>query len=221
ARAAAAAAAEQARLAEARARAVRDAAAKKAAQERGKKKPQKLASRGMGSSSVRHAAQPRYRADIVNRYADAVRYFNRRISAADARRIADMIITYSVRYGLDARLVMAVIAVESNFNPKAVSPVGAQGLGQLMPGTAADLGVGNAFDPAANLEGSARLLKTHIVNMSADGRPTDQAVRLALACYNAGVGAVKKYKGIPPYRETQAYVAKITRLYRQMCGYPD
>jgi soluble lytic murein transglycosylase-like protein len=113
---------------------------------------------------------------------------------------------------------MSVIAVESNFNQNAVSPVGAMGLGQLMPGTASDLGVSNAYDPKANLEGSTRLLSRHIQNMTSDGRPTEEAIKLALACYNAGAGAVKKYKGIPPYRETQNYVKKITRLYRQMCG---
>jgi soluble lytic murein transglycosylase-like protein len=90
------------------------------------------------------------------------------------------------------------------------------GLGQLMPGTAAGLGVGNAWDASSNLEGSTRLLKSHINDMSAGGRPTKEAIKLALACYNAGAGAVRKYKGIPPYRETQNYVRKIIRLYWSM-----
>jgi soluble lytic murein transglycosylase-like protein len=191
-------------------------AAKKAAAARQKKAPtKKLASRKMATGAVRRVGD----AELVARYAEAVRYFNRRISVGEARNIANMIIQYSRRYGLDARLVMAVIAVESNFNANAVSPVGARGLGQLMPGTAADLGVSNSFDPNANLEGSTRLLSTHIRNMSPDGTASPEAIKLALACYNAGAGAVKKYKGIPPYRETQNYVVKITRLYRQMCGY--
>jgi soluble lytic murein transglycosylase-like protein len=163
--------------------------------------------------------------EVLARYRNAVMYFNRQLSIAEAGRIAQNIITYSNKHGLDARLVMAVIACESNFNEDAVSRVGAMGLGQLMPGTAAGLGVGNAFDQEENLEGSTRLLSGHIANMAAkNGRyqPTMEDIRLALACYNAGAGAVKKYGGIPPYRETQNYVKKITRLYYQFCGYgPD
>lgn len=201
------------------ARAKEEAARKAALAARQKKQPAKLASRGVGASAYRQGTPTRYTdAQLVEIYGNAVRHFNRRLSVADARKIAAIIINYSRKYGLDARLVMAVIAVESNFNQNAVSPVGAMGLGQLMPGTASDLGVTNAYDPQANLEGSTRLLSRHIRNMTADGRPTDEAIKLALACYNAGAGAVKKYKGIPPYRETQNYVKKITRLYRQMCG---
>jgi soluble lytic murein transglycosylase-like protein len=192
-------------------------AQRKAAAARQKTAPQRMASRGTVAAPARGAAQAFNREYVLQRYTDAVRYFNRRLSPQQARRIAGTIIDYSIRYGLDARLVMAVIAVESNFNQHAVSPVGAQGLGQLMPGTAGDLGVGNSFDIEQNLEGSTRLLSRHIQNMS-NGRPTDEAIKLALACYNAGAGAVKKYRGIPPYRETQNYVKKITRLYRQMCG---
>ncbi len=203
---------------------IRQAAALRASN---KSTPKKLASRGVSrsvTSRPRSATAIKSRGTYSNEqmvgiYAGAVKYFNRRIEDATARHIAQSIISYSVRYGLDARLVMAVIAVESNFNPGAVSPVGAMGLGQLMPGTAGDLGVNNAFSIQGNLEGSTRLLSSHIRNMSADGRPTDEAIKLALACYNAGAGAVRKYKGIPPYRETQNYVVKITRLYRQLCGY--
>jgi len=199
-------------------RAKAEAAQKAALAARQKSRPPtKLASRGAAGFRQVSAGRPSD-AQLVQIYGNAVRYFNRRLGTGEAQQIASIIIDYSRRYGLDARLVMAVIAVESNFNQNAVSPVGAMGLGQLMPGTANDLGVGNAYDARANLEGSTRLLSQHIQNMTADGRPTEEAVKLALACYNAGAGAVKKYKGIPPYRETQNYVAKITRLYRQMCG---
>jgi soluble lytic murein transglycosylase-like protein len=161
--------------------------------------------------------EPQYsEAEKLAMYASAVRYFNRRVAPETARSIAGSIIEYSRKYGLDARLVMAVIACESNFNPHAVSPKGAMGLGQLMPGTASGLGVGNAYNPRENLEGSTRLLRGHIASMEAGGRPPIEAVKLALACYNAGAGAVRKYRGIPPYKETQNYVAKITRLYWQM-----
>lgn len=161
------------------------------------------------------------RAQYVQVYANAVQYFNRRLSRERAEAIAGAIIENSVRNGLDARLVMAVVACESNFNTNAVSRVGAMGLGQLMPGTASDLGVGNAFDLDANLDGSTRLLKQHIGKMSKQGEVTEEAIKLALACYNAGPGAVKKHGGIPPYRETQNYVKKVTRLYRQFCGLDD
>jgi soluble lytic murein transglycosylase-like protein len=186
--------------------------------------PRKLASRGMTGRSYAATApgNARYsRAQLVEAYASGVRYFNRRIEPDQARSIARAIIDYSLRYGLDARLVMAVIAVESNFNQNAVSRTGAMGLGQLMPGTANDLGVANAFNLDQNLAGSTRLLKSHISTWEANGKVKDEAIKLALACYNAGMGAVQKYKGIPPYRETQDYVRKITRLYHQMRGEPE
>jgi len=201
------------------------AAAKKAEEERKravearKNSPAALASRSFGG--VVRGAQPATdynTSQLVAIYARAVRYFNRRLTASESRTIAGIIINYSRRYRLDARLVMAVIACESNFNSHAVSPVGARGLGQLMPGTASGLGVGDSFDIEQNLDGSTRLLKDHIQNMSRSARSDEEAVKLALACYNAGAGAVRKYRGIPPYRETQNYVKKIMRLYHQMCG---
>ena len=180
-----------------------------------------LASRGTPANFTRRPpSAPADMNAVVSRYRDAVLYFNHRLNAWEAERIARSIINYSNRYGLDARLVMAVIACESNFNPNAVSRAGAQGLGQLMPGTAAGLGVGDAFDAEENLDGATRLLRNHLDHMSGgNGRaPTIREIQLALACYNAGAGAVHKYKGIPPYRETQNYVKKITRLYLQFCG---
>ncbi len=110
----------------------------------------------------------------------------------------------SAKYGVDANLLVAVARQESGFNAKAVSPAGAQGLMQLMPGTAAGLGVTNSFDPAQAIDGAARLLKSLIQEF---GR-TD----LALAGYNAGPGAVHRYGGIPPYPETQNYVRSIMAM---------
>ena len=110
----------------------------------------------------------------------------------------------SAKYGVDANLLVAVARQESGFNPKAVSPAGAQGLMQLMPGTAAGLGVTNSFDPAQAVDGAARLLKSLLQEF---GR-TD----LALAGYNAGPGAVHRYGGIPPYPETQNYVRSIMAM---------
>jgi hypothetical protein len=113
------------------------------------------------------------------------------------------------KYDLDPLLVHSVIQVESAYNPYAVSPKGAQGLMQLMPGTARRFGVTNSFDPAENIEGGVRYLK-----YLSDLFPQDP--RLALAAYNAGEGAVWKYNyQIPPYRETEHYVYKVAKKYGQ------
>lgn len=119
---------------------------------------------------------------------------------------ADLINAAAARTGVPGELLAAVAKQESGFNAKAVSPAGAQGLMQLMPGTARGLGVENSFDPAQAIDGGARLLRSLLDKF---GR-TD----LALAAYNAGPGAVARYDGIPPYRETQNYVRNIMAMVR-------
>jgi soluble lytic murein transglycosylase-like protein len=116
---------------------------------------------------------------------------------------ADMFMKAGAKYGVSAKLLAAVAKVESGYNPKAVSPAGAQGLMQLMPGTASGLGVKNAFDPEQAINGAAKLLAHNLKEF--------KTVPLALAAYNAGGGAVHKYGGIPPFSETQAYVPKVQK----------
>jgi soluble lytic murein transglycosylase-like protein len=110
------------------------------------------------------------------------------------------------RYGLDPRLVAAVIMVESSGDAKAVSRKGARGLMQLMPHTAKMLGVGDVFDPAQNVEGGVRYLKDLLDRH-------EQDLPMALAAYNAGPSAVARYGGIPPYPETRKYVKRVLELY--------
>ena len=106
------------------------------------------------------------------------------------------------KYGIDPALLAGLVKQESGFNPNAGSPAGARGLTQLMPGTAAGLGVTNVLDPAQSLDGGAKYLKAQLDAFGGD-------VTKALAAYNAGPGAVKRYGGVPPYAETQNYVRAV------------
>src|SRR5271157_2162645 len=123
-----------------------------------------------------------------------------------ALALNQVVSTASAAYHLDPDLVNSVIHAESGFNSRAVSPKGARGLMQLMPSTAGQLGVHDAFDPATNVEGGSRYLRELLERYNFD-------LVKALAAYNAGPQRVKQYRGVPPFRETRAYVARIVHEY--------
>jgi soluble lytic murein transglycosylase-like protein len=135
------------------------------------------------------------------------------VPAPPTRReqLALLVSAAAATHGLPEELLTAVIEVESNFNAAAVSPAGAVGLMQLMPGTARYLGVKNAHDPASNIDGGARYLKKLL------GR-FDNNLHLALAAYNAGPSTVLRSGTIPPYAETQRYVPKVIQRYHSLLG---
>jgi soluble lytic murein transglycosylase-like protein len=135
---------------------------------------------------------------------------NRKKTAAATQAPGDVggfITKAAQKYGVDPKLVSAVAEAESGYRPDAVSSTGAVGVMQLMPDTAAALGVTNAYDPQQNIEGGTKYLKEMLNDFGGD-------VRKAVAAYNAGPQAVKKYNGVPPYAETQNYVDKVLDLYQ-------
>ena len=125
---------------------------------------------------------------------------------ARVERFRSLIEQAAQRHHLDAALLAAVVHVESGGNPQAVSPAGAQGLTQLIPATAQRFGVQDPFDPAQSLDGAAKYLRGLMGQFGGD-------VSKALAAYNAGEGNVKKYGGVPPFAETQAYVPAVLTAY--------
>lgn len=140
---------------------------------------------------------------------DAQLYTNPNVSITkrpSKEQIMSMIDVASEKYGVDSKLVKALVQQESGFNPNAKSKVGAMGLMQLMPSTAKGLGVTNPMDPKQNIEGGVKYLKSMLDRFHGN-------TILALAAYNAGPNAVSKYDGVPPYKETQNYVKSILKNY--------
>lgn len=152
---------------------------------------------------------------VIVLYARALQYFNPNLHAGTAVTLASATIAQSDRERIDARLLVALIAVESRWNPGAVSSAGARGLGQLMPQTANGLGV-DPDDPLQNIAGAAYHLRILLDRFA--GRDRETRYRLALAAYNAGTAAVDRYRGVPPYPETIAYVARVMALWHRLAG---
>jgi len=130
------------------------------------------------------------------------------VPEAKPRPIPELITTAATNTNIDPDFLASVIRAESDFNPHARSPKGAQGLMQLMPQTAAKLGVRNAYDPEANVNGGSEYLRQLLAQYHGDAQK-------ALAAYNAGPQRVQQYKGVPPYRETRTYVARVINEYNR------
>ena len=146
-------------------------------------------------------------ASEVNTYLDGKAQSHETLNRAFTQEDIDAAIEQAAaRHNVDPSLVRSVVKVESNFNPNAVSRKGAMGLMQLMPSTARQLNVTNPFDPEQNVDAGVRHLKQLLENYGGD-------LRLTLAAYNAGAGAVARSSGVPHYAETQKYVRRITNLY--------
>ncbi len=140
---------------------------------------------------------------LPSKYDDMSANFSGAVSKSQIQNIVSQV---AKKYEVDERLVNAVIKQESGFNPKATSHCGAMGLMQLMPATARGLGVKDAYNPVQNIEGGVKYLSNLL-------RKYNGNTVLALAAYNAGSGAVDKYSGVPPYKETQNYVKNILANY--------
>ena len=144
-------------------------------------------------------------------YAAKIREINSRVNQQDATAIAQAILVAAYENDIDARLLFALIQRESRFNKNAVSSAGAQGLGQLMPGTAKDLGVKNSFDIEQNVNGAASYIAKQL-------KAFDNDITKALAAYNAGPARVRAANGVPNIRETRDYVQIVWREYKKLCG---
>ena len=142
-------------------------------------------------------------------YATVLRHINPQLPAWQSRDLARRVLVNAERWRLDANMLVAIVTVESEWHTKAVSSAGAIGLGQLMPGTAARLGV-NPRDPEQNLSGAARYLRGLLRRFGS------KHYALVFAAYNAGPKAVAEYGGIPPYGETEAYVVRVLDTWQRL-----
>ncbi len=169
---------------------------------------------------LRAALSPKSQAVFAS-YKGYIKRHNKRLSDAQADQITYGILRFSEEYDLDPRLAIATVVAESDFRITETSHKGAMGLIQLMPDEVRRLKLSNPYDPVQNLAGGIYLIKERLNKYSKSNdfdKANDNHLALALASYNAGMGAVRRWGGIPPYRETQGYVRKIMKLYRELCS---
>ncbi len=159
-------------------------------------------------ASAAHSALPATPTTIAA-YAQAIRHINPEMPDWQSKLFAKRVLANASRWRIDANVLVAIVTVESSWHTRALSYAGAIGLGQLMPGTAYELGV-NPHDPAANLEGAAEYLSGLMHKFGSTNYD------LVFAAYNAGPKAVDEYGGIPPYDETQRYVVKVMRALNRL-----
>ena len=173
--------------------------------------PQRPTLSSTGKTAENTATQPLAKIkDIFKSRLFTSRLTEEQTVSRERQKIKNSILKAAQKYDLPVNLIKSVIRAESNFQVKAVSRAGAQGLMQLMPATARELGVKNPFNIEQNIDGGSRYLRKMLDSFGGD-------LKLALAAYNAGPEAVIKYGGkIPPYRETQQYVRRVLRFARQM-----
>jgi len=172
-----------------------------------------MASRGGNPGRTRFVVDPL----VVSKYTAFIKNHNKKLSYAKAQEIADAVIQWSITYRLDARLVVAILITESDFNPGCVSNAGAKGLGQLMDENCQEYGITNVYDTNQNLYGTVRQLREHLDRYKGEDMDPEK-LALALAAYNAGPGNVKKYGGVPPFRETKNYIKRVFVRYKQLCS---
>jgi len=157
---------------------------------------------------------------VFPHYRNYIQKHNRKLNVAQADAITYAILRFSEEYDLDPRLMVATIIAESDFRIGTTSHKGAMGLTQLMPDEVRRLRLSNPYDPVQNIAGGVFLIKERLNRYSRSPQfkdATAEHIVLALASYNAGMGAVRRYGGVPPYRETQGYVRRIMRIYRELC----
>ena len=158
-------------------------------------------------------------------YRDHVWSCNKRLNQDEVDAIAVSLLYYCQAWQVDPRLAVAMIMAESDFRPHITSHKGAMGLGQIMPDEARVHRLQNPYDPVENLGAAIRILRGKLDRYRDHTYPPGQytlnQIKLALASYNAGPGAVRKYGGVPPYKETRNYIKKILRIYSDLCGDPS
>lgn len=155
-------------------------------------------------------------------YCRFIASWNKKLDTATVDQITVSLLYFAQKHRVDPRLVVSLIIAESDFDPASTSHAGAMGLGQIMPDEARDHKLSNPYDPIQNVRATVNMMRMKLDMYRESGLPQGQLswrqIALAMAAYNAGSGAVRKYGGVPPYRETQGYVRRVLQTYQKLCG---